>query len=189
MKNITIVVGILCMLTLATNAKEQPKKVCNRIVKDSFCHIKLTGIHKEIPVLSESGLSLKIPAFVSQTIETRKPGNQTANRIAPDSATDKTIKFEMQMEPVHGYAVSYIRADEGIYVECEDNSELICYTIDPITHHGCIDPNGNNPNIGPTNFSPEERNGSYFEIVEQNGECVLYLLYTVPGSQKRGGGN
>ncbi len=88
---------------------------------------------------------------------------------------------------VPGYAAAVIREDDDIVVFCDDVDGSVCVTINMQTMEGCIDPNGCNPNIGPTFYSAEMRDGAVYDIVLVTDEYVKYSLYKVAGSQKKGG--
>jgi hypothetical protein len=88
---------------------------------------------------------------------------------------------------VYGYAASFVRTESSVIVKCSYSPGSVCFTIDPETKVGCIDPNGCNPEIGPTYFSPDDSDGGYYEILEQTEEYINYQIHIVPGSQRRGG--
>jgi hypothetical protein len=114
--------------------------------------------------------------------------SKDVDRVFPVMIAD-SLKLNLLLQPhtVEGYAVSYERTDRGMLVTCEEDLSKICYRYNYETGTGCIDPDGCNPEIGPTYFPVREVDGVYYEIITNNGEYVTYLIYTPPGWQKEGG--
>ena len=85
-----------------------------------------------------------------------------------------------------GYAYYFSRNDDGVEIFCEYAEELVCFTIDTATGILCIDPNGNNPNIGPTNIQVCQYDGAWYEILSDDGQYQNVLVYTPSGLEKQG---